>query len=77
MYDGSERGTNCEDSNMKVRSKPKPITISPELAARCDGNDQTERMGKAFRAVLNTPHSAVEANTKKRKRAREKKRSVT
>jgi hypothetical protein len=56
-----------------MKSQPKPITISPELAARCDGNDQTERMDKAVRAVLNTPHSAVMKDTAKRKREREKK----
>ena len=50
----------------------RPITISPELAARCDGNDRTERMGKAFRAVLKTPHSAVMKDTAKRKRERDK-----
>lgn len=53
-----------------MKSKTKPISISPELAARCDGTDQAERMDKAFRAVLNTPHSAVTKDTAKRKRAR-------
>jgi len=51
----------------------KPITISPELAARCDGNDQAERMDKAVRAVLSTPHPVVMKDTAKRKREREKK----
>lgn len=58
------------------RLTTKPIKISDELAARCDGNDQAERMDKAFRAVLSTPHSAVIKDTAKRKRARETKRSV-
>jgi hypothetical protein len=53
-------------------TKSKPIQISPELAARCDGNDQAERMDKAFRAVLNTPHSVVVNDTAKRKRERAK-----
>jgi len=54
--------------------KSKPIHIPPELAARCDGNDQAERMDAAFRAILSTPHSAVVKDTAKRKRAREKKK---
>jgi hypothetical protein len=49
---------------------PKPMSISPELAARCEGNDQAERMDKAFRAVLSVPHSAVLKDTAKRKRVR-------
>jgi hypothetical protein len=53
----------------------KSIQISPELAVRCDGNDQAERMDKAFRAVLNTPHTAVLKDTAKRKRAWTKKAS--
>jgi hypothetical protein len=56
-----------------MKQESKPIQISPELAARCDGNDQAERMDKAFRAVLSTPHSAVIKDTAKRKRTREKK----
>lgn len=51
----------------------KPISIPPELAARCDGNDQAERLDKAFRAVLNTTHSAVKKDTAKRRRARARK----
>jgi hypothetical protein len=56
-----------------MKNQQKPIQISPELAARCDGNDQAERMDKAFRAVLNTPHSEVVRDTVKRKRRRTKK----
>ncbi len=55
-----------------MKSQPKPIQISPELAARCEGNDQAERMEKVFRAVLSVPHSAVLKDTAKRKRARAK-----
>lgn len=60
-----------------MKSDPKPIQISPELAARCDGSDQAERMDKAFRAVLSTPHSAVMKDTAKRRKARSKKRGST
>lgn len=55
--------------------KPKPIRISSELAARCDGADQSERMDKVLRAVLAVPHSAVLKDTAKRKKARAKKTS--
>lgn len=54
--------------NPKSKSQPKPIQIPTELAARCDGTDQAERMDTAFRAVLSTPHSAVVKHTAKRKR---------
>jgi hypothetical protein len=53
-------------------TKPKPISISPELAERCNGNDQAERMDAAFRSVLKVTHSAVLKDTAKRKRARRK-----
>lgn len=56
-----------------MKSQPKPIHISPELAARCEGNDQAERMDKVFRAVLAVPHSEVLKDTAKRKRERMKK----
>ena len=59
-----------------MKSQPKPIQISPELAARCDGNDQAERMDAAFRAVLKVPHSAVLKDTGKRKRARAKRKAA-
>lgn len=55
----------------------KPIRISPELAARCDGPDQAERMDVAFRAILNVPHSAVVKDTAKRARARKKRAEKT
>jgi hypothetical protein len=51
----------------------KPIQISPELLARCNGPDQAERMDAAFSAVLKVPRSVVLKDTAKRKRARAKK----
>ena len=68
------RGTIMAD--LKVKSQAKPITISPALAARCDGNDQAERMDKVFRAVLSVPHSAVVKDAEKRRRERMKKKSL-
>jgi hypothetical protein len=56
-----------------MKSQPKLIHISPELAARCDAADQAERMDAVFRAVVTVPHSAVVGDTAKRKRARLKK----
>jgi hypothetical protein len=53
--------------------EPKPMNISPELAARCDRPDGAERMDQLFRAVISTPHSAVLKDEAKRKRARAKK----
>lgn len=55
---------------LEMKREPKPISISPELAARCDGNDQAQRMDAAFRAMLTVSHSAVMEDTAKRKRAR-------
>ena len=54
-----------------MKTAYKPISISPELAARFEGNDQAERMDAAFRAMLKVPHSAVINDTAKRKRVRE------
>jgi len=56
-----------------MKHQPKPISISPELAARCDRPDAAERMDKMFRAVISVPHSAVLKDEAKRKRARAKK----
>lgn len=52
---------------------PKAIDIPPDIAARCDGPDQAERMDGVFRAVISVPHSAVLKDTRKRKAARAKK----
>ena len=55
-----------------MKPQPKPIKISPELAARFDGTNAAERMDAALRAVLSTPHSAVLKDTKKRQKERAK-----
>ena len=54
-------------------SGSKPISIPPDIAARCDRPDGAERMDNLFRAVLTVPHSAVLKDAAKRKQAREKK----
>ena len=56
-----------------MKPQSRPIQIPPEIAARCVGPDQSERMDKLFRAVLTVPHSAVLKDTAKRKRKRAKK----
>ncbi len=60
---------------MAMKSVPKPIQIESEIAARCSGPDQAERMDALFRAVLSVPHSAVVKDAAKRKRARAKGRA--
>lgn len=60
-----------------MKQQTKPITISPELAARCEGTDQAERMDAAFRAVFSVPHSAVLKDTAKRKRTRARARATS
>ncbi len=55
-----------------MKSQPKTISISPELAARCERPDAAERMDKLFRAVLKVPRSAVLEDIQERKRTRAK-----
>jgi hypothetical protein len=58
---------------MKPVRQPKPINISPELAARCERPDAAERMDQLFRVAISVPHSAVWKEEAKWKRARAKK----
>ncbi|MGI8989977.1 MAG: hypothetical protein ACR2I2_10375 [Bryobacteraceae bacterium] len=58
-----------------MKSEPKPISIPDELAARCDGPNQAERMDQLFRAVISAPRSAVLKEEAKWKRARAKKKA--
>ena len=47
-----------------------PITIPPEIAAKCDGPNQAENFDRGIRAFLSVPKSAVlkeEAKAKRRK----------
>jgi hypothetical protein len=58
--------------SMKVID-PVPIAIPPEIAAKCDAQNQAENFDRGIRAFLTVPKSAVlkeEAKTKRRKRAK-------
>lgn len=47
-----------------MKSHPKPLSISPELAAHCDGPDQDERMDVAFRTVLTVSTASIPKDEK-------------
>jgi hypothetical protein len=50
-----------------------PITIPPEIAAKCDAPNQAENFDRGIRAFLSVPKSAMlkqEARAKRRKRAK-------
>ena len=55
---------------MKIESSP--ITIPPDLAAKCDGPNQFENFDKLFRAVIAVPKAAIDKEEAKWKRARAK-----
>ena len=59
-----------------MKSQPRPIQIPDDIAARCVGPDQAERMDRALRAVIGTPHTAVTKDTKKRARSRARRARV-
>lgn len=52
----------------------KPIVVSPELAAKCDGPNQFENFDRLFRAVIAVPKAAIDKEEAKWKRARAKKK---
>jgi len=55
---------------MMESMKSGPISIPPEIAAKCDGPDQSETFDRGVRLFLSVPKSAVlkdEAKTKRRK----------
>lgn len=56
-----------------MKSTPRPIAISPEIAAKCDGPDQFENFDRGVRAFLAVPKSAVLKEEAKRRKKREKK----
>jgi hypothetical protein len=61
---------------MKSESQPasssKPIVISDELAAKCDGPDQFERFDRMFRTVIAVPKAEIDKREAKWKQARKK-----
>jgi hypothetical protein len=56
-----------------MRNPPKAITISEELAAKCDVANATERFTEAMRKIISVPHGEIlrrEAEYKKRRALR-------
>jgi len=51
-----------------------PITIPPEIAAKCDGPNQFENFDRLFRAVIAAPKAAIDKAEAKWKRARTRKK---
>jgi hypothetical protein len=56
-------------------TEPAPITIPPDIAAKCDGPDQFEKFDRLFRGVIAVPKEAIAKEETKWKRARAKKRA--
>jgi hypothetical protein len=56
------------------KQKSKPITISDDLASRCDSPDQLEKFDKFFRAVIAVPKSEIDKQEAKWKKERAKKK---
>jgi hypothetical protein len=47
------------DGAMKQPTGPKPITLTPEIVAKCDGPDQGETFDRGVRAFLAVPKNAL------------------
>jgi hypothetical protein len=62
-------------ASSRHQSPPKPINISPELAAKCDGPDQFARFDTAFRAMMAVPKAEIDKREAKWKRSQARKRS--
>jgi uncharacterized protein YdeI (YjbR/CyaY-like superfamily) len=58
---------------MKPAHPPKPISIPDDLAARCDGPDQFDKL---FRAVISVPNSDILKEKPKWKREHTRKKRV-
>jgi hypothetical protein len=52
-----------------------PLTIPPEIAAKCDAPNQAENFDRGIRAFLAIPKSAVLKEEAKAKRRKQKARS--
>lgn len=59
----------------QMNSEPKPISIPPEIAERCDGPNQFEKFDQLFRTVIAVPKSAILKEEAKWKRSRAKKKA--
>ena len=56
-----------------ISGHPAPLTIPPEIAAKCDAPNQAETFDRGVRAFLAVPKSAVlkeEAKTRRKKRTK-------
>ena len=53
-----------------------PISIPPDIAAKCDGPDQFQNFDRIFRAVIAAPKAAVDKAEAKWKRKQAKKRAT-
>jgi len=54
---------------------PRPINISPEVAAKCSGPDQFEKFDNLFRNLIAVPKSTIADREHEWKRAKRKKRN--
>jgi hypothetical protein len=45
---------------MKPASSPRPIDVSKDIAARCNGPDQSEKFDNLFRTVIATPKAEID-----------------
>jgi hypothetical protein len=62
-------------SESQSAGSSKPIVISDELAAKCNGPDQFSRFDQLFRSMIAVPKSAINKEEKKWKRKQAKKRT--
>jgi len=57
-----------------MKSQPKPISIPPEIAARCDGPVQFQKFDQLLRTVIAVPHSEIVRREQEWKKSRAKKK---
>lgn len=57
-------------------AEPGPITIPPEIAAKCDAPGQFDRFDRLFRSVLAVPKKTIDKRERAWKRKQEKKRTT-
>jgi hypothetical protein len=55
-------------------TEPGPITIPPEIAAKCDAPNQFENFDRLFRTVIAAPKSAIDKAEVNWKRTRARKK---
>ena len=57
---------------MKTAHPPRPIALSPEVIAKCDGSDQFEKFDRMFRTVIAVPKAEIDKREAKWKRAKKR-----